>query len=90
MAVQVFQNLNILSGTIDSVLSATLAEIHAVAKDALDVSILQNSESGKKSAPGRAFVPATSTSGNLRNRFWESIERLFQESVYNQCQKVIT
>ncbi|XP_033212556.1 conserved oligomeric Golgi complex subunit 5 [Belonocnema kinseyi] len=84
-AVQVFENLGILDNAIKTIESSASSEIEDFAREALDVSLASNQDSTKRGAPGRAMVPSPGSSGNLRNRLWENLERLFQDSIYNQC-----
>lgn len=85
---QVFQNLGILNGAVDTTIESTLAEIEKIATESLDVSLVANQEFGKRGAPGRAAIPSPGSSGNLRTRIWENLERLFQDILYTQCLQV--
>ncbi|XP_020284028.1 conserved oligomeric Golgi complex subunit 5 [Pseudomyrmex gracilis] len=87
-AVQVFQNLGIIQGAVDTSIESTLAEIERISTESLDVSLATNQEFGKRGAPGRAAIPSPGSSGNLRTRIWENLERLFQDTLYTQCLQV--
>lgn len=86
---QVFQNLGILNGAVDNVMDSALSEIEKIATESLDVSLAQNQDFGRRGAPGRAAIPSPGSSGNLRTRIWENLERLFQDTLYTQCLQVI-
>lgn len=86
---QVFQNLGILNGAVDNVMDSALSEIEKIATESLDVSLGQNQDFGRRGAPGRAAIPSPGSSGNLRTRIWENLERLFQDTLYTQCLQVI-
>lgn len=85
---QVFQNLGIISGAVDTTIESTLAEIEKISTESLDVSLTTNQDLGKRGAPGRAAIPSPGSSGNLRTRIWENLERLFQDILYTQCLQV--
>ena len=87
-AVQVFQNLGILNGAVDNVMDSALSEIEKIATESLDVSLAQNQDFGRRGAPGRAAIPSPGSSGNLRTRIWENLERLFQDIIYTQCLQI--
>ncbi|XP_014477103.1 PREDICTED: conserved oligomeric Golgi complex subunit 5 [Dinoponera quadriceps] len=87
-AVQVFQNLGILNGAVDTTIESTLAEIEKISTESLDVSFVTNPDFGKRGAPGRAAIPSPGSSGNLRTRIWENLERLFQDTLYTQCLQI--
>jgi len=87
-AVQVFQNLGIIAGAIETTIESSLAEIERISTDSLDVSLVTNQDFGKRGAPGRAAIPSPGSSGNLRTRIWENLERLFQDTLYTQCLQV--
>lgn len=87
-AVQVFQNLGILSGAVDTVIESALTEIEKISIESLDMSLLTNQDYGKRGAPGRAAMPSPGSSGNLRTRIWENLERLFQDTLYSHCLQV--
>jgi hypothetical protein len=86
--VQVFQNLGIIKEAIDTTIESTLAEIEKNSRESLDVSLTTNQDFGKRGAPGRAAIPSPGSSGNLRMRIWENLERLFQDILYTQCLQV--
>ncbi|KAG7197156.1 hypothetical protein KM043_007239 [Ampulex compressa] len=88
IAVQVFQNLGIVNGAVDTVVDTALAEIEKIATESLDVSFAMNQDIGKRGAPGRAAIPSPGSSGNLRTRIWENLERLFQDVLYSQCLQI--
>lgn len=88
-AVQVFQNLGIIQGAVDTSIESTLADIERISTESLDVSLATNQEFGRRGAPGRAAIPSPGSSGNLRTRIWENLERLFQDTLYTQCLQVI-
>lgn len=85
---QVFQNLGIISSAVDTTIESTLAEIERISTESLDVSFVTNPDFGKRGAPGRATIPSPGSSGNLRTRIWENLERLFQDTLYTQCLQV--
>lgn len=85
IAVQVFENLGILESAVNSIEVSATSEIEDFAREALDVSLVMIQDPGKRGAPGRATVPSPGSSGNLRVKLWENLEKLFQESIYNQC-----
>lgn len=87
-AVQVFQNLGIIDGAVDTTIESTLAEIERISTESLDVSLVTNQDFGKRGAPGRAAIPSPGSSGNLRTRIWENLERLFQDTLYTQCLQI--
>ena len=88
MAMQVFQNLGIIGSAVDTTIESTLAEIERISTESLDVSFVTNPDFGKRGAPGRAAIPSPGSSGNLRTRIWENLERLFQDTLYTQCLQV--
>ncbi|XP_043800315.1 conserved oligomeric Golgi complex subunit 5 [Apis laboriosa] len=87
-AVQVFQNLRIINGAIDNVIDTALSEIEKIATESLDVTLTTNQDLGKRAAPGRAAIPSPGSSGNLRTRIWENLERLFQDTLYTHCLQI--
>ncbi|EZA54454.1 conserved oligomeric Golgi complex subunit 5 [Ooceraea biroi] len=87
-AVQVFQNLGIIKEAVDTTIESTLAEIEKISRESLDVSLAMNQDFGKRGAPGRAAIPSPGSSGNLRVRIWENLERLFQDTLYTQCLQI--
>ncbi|KYN22325.1 PREDICTED: conserved oligomeric Golgi complex subunit 5 [Trachymyrmex cornetzi] len=87
-AVQVFQNLGIIGSAVDTTIESTLAEIERISTESLDVSFVTNPDFGKRGAPGRAAIPSPGSSGNLRTRIWENLERLFQDTLYTQCLQI--
>ncbi|KAK0167039.1 hypothetical protein PV327_004487 [Microctonus hyperodae] len=87
-AIQVFDNLDVLSKAIETVEKSALSEIDKIGREALDVSLPMNQDISKRSGPGRAAIPAPGSSGNVRLRLWESLDRLFQDIVYNQCVQI--
>nr|XP_012235573.1 PREDICTED: conserved oligomeric Golgi complex subunit 5 [Linepithema humile] len=87
-AVQVFQNLGIIVGAVDTTIESSLAEIERISTDSLDVTLVTNQDFGKRGAPGRAAIPSPGSSGNLRTRIWENLERLFQDTLYTQCLQI--
>ncbi|XP_024872305.1 conserved oligomeric Golgi complex subunit 5 isoform X2 [Temnothorax curvispinosus] len=87
-AVQVFQNLGIIGGAVDTTIDSTLAEIERISTESLDVSLVTNQDFGKRGAPGRATIPSPGSSGNLRTRIWENLERLFQDTLYTHCLQI--
>ncbi|XP_066582484.1 conserved oligomeric Golgi complex subunit 5 isoform X2 [Prorops nasuta] len=87
-AVQVFQNLGILDVSIESVVNSALNEVERIATESLDISLSVNQDLGKRGGPGRAAVPSPGTSGNLRSKIWENLERLFQDTIYTQCLQI--
>ena len=88
-AVQIFDNLGMLTKAIESTTNWALMEIERAGKEALDVSLQASGGSGqdmgKRGGPGRAALPSPGSSGNVRTRLWENLERLFQETVYARC-----
>ena len=89
MAVEVFENLGILDTAVNAIESSAFSKIEDLAREALDVSLTSSQDPVKKGAPGRAMVPTPGSSGNLRTRLWDNLERLYQESIHNQCIQVI-
>lgn len=87
-AVQVFQNLGIVNGAVDNVIDSVLSEIEKIATDSLDVTLATSQDTGKRAAPGRAAIPSPGSSGNLRTRIWENLERLFQDTLYTHCLQI--
>ncbi|XP_003402291.2 conserved oligomeric Golgi complex subunit 5 isoform X1 [Bombus terrestris] len=87
-AVQVFQNLRVVNGAIDNVIDSALSEIEKIASESLDVTLTTNQDLGKRAAPGRAAIPSPGSSGNLRTRIWENLERLFQDTLYTHCLQI--
>ncbi|XP_053975408.1 conserved oligomeric Golgi complex subunit 5 isoform X1 [Hylaeus volcanicus] len=87
-AVQVFQNLGIVKGAVDNVMDSALSEIEKIATESLDVTLATNQDVGRRGAPGRATIPSPGSSGNLRTRIWENLERLFQDTLYTQCLQI--
>lgn len=87
-AVQVFQNLKVVNGAIDNVIDSALSEIEKIASESLDVTLTTNQDLGKRAAPGRAAIPSPGSSGNLRTRIWENLERLFQDTLYTHCLQI--
>lgn len=87
-AVQVFQNLGIIDGAVETTIESTLSDIERISTDLLDVSLMTNQDFGKRGAPGRAAIPSPGSSGNLRTKIWENLERLFQDTLYTQCLQV--
>ncbi|XP_028523386.2 conserved oligomeric Golgi complex subunit 5 [Apis cerana] len=87
-AVQVFQNLRIVNGAIDNVIDTALSEIEKIATESLDVTLTTNQDLGKRAAPGRAAIPSPGSSGNLRTRIWENLERFFQDTLYTHCLQI--
>ncbi|KOC69688.1 Conserved oligomeric Golgi complex subunit 5 [Habropoda laboriosa] len=87
-AVQVFQNLGIVNGAVDNVIDSALLEIEKIATESLDVTLAPNQDLGKRAAPGRAAIPSLGSSGNLRTRIWENLERLFQDTLYTHCLQI--
>lgn len=85
---QVFQNLGIVKGAVDNVIDSALSEIEKIATESLDVTLATNQDFGRRGAPGRAAIPSPGSSGNLRTRIWENLERLFQDTLYTQCLQV--
>ncbi|XP_015592291.1 conserved oligomeric Golgi complex subunit 5 isoform X2 [Cephus cinctus] len=83
-AVQVFSNLGVLQGAVDTTVTSALSEVEKVAREALEVSLPTNQDI-KRGGPGRATLPSPGSSGNLRTKLWANLERLFQDSVYTQC-----
>ncbi|XP_011869002.1 PREDICTED: conserved oligomeric Golgi complex subunit 5 [Vollenhovia emeryi] len=87
-AVQVFQNLGIIGSAVDTTIESTLADIERISTESLDVSLVTNQDFGKRGAPGRAAIPSPGSSGNLRTRIWENLERLFQDTLYTHCLQI--
>ncbi|KAL6260881.1 hypothetical protein P5V15_008408 [Pogonomyrmex californicus] len=87
-AVQVFQNLEMISSIVDTTIESILTEIEKISTDSLDVSLVTSQDFGKRGAPGRAAIPSPGSSGNLRTRIWENLERLFQDTLYMQCLQI--
>ncbi|CAK9805208.1 Conserved oligomeric Golgi complex subunit 5 [Anthophora plagiata] len=87
-AVQVFQNLGIVNGAVDNIIDSALLEIEKIATESLDVTLASNQDPGKRAAPGRAAIPSLGSSGNLRTRIWENLERLFQDTLYTHCLQI--
>ncbi|XP_011631071.1 conserved oligomeric Golgi complex subunit 5 isoform X2 [Pogonomyrmex barbatus] len=87
-AVQVFQNLEMISSIVDTTIESILTEIEKISTDSLDVSLVTSQDFGKRGAPGRAAIPSPGSSGNLRTRIWENLERLFQDTLYTQCLQI--
>ncbi|XP_076749302.1 conserved oligomeric Golgi complex subunit 5 four way stop isoform X1 [Xylocopa sonorina] len=87
-AVQVFQNLGIVNGAVDNIIDSALTEIEKIATESLDVTLATNQDPGKRAAPGRAAIPSPGSSGNLRTRIWENLERLFQDTLYTYCLQI--
>ncbi|CAD1472025.1 unnamed protein product, partial [Heterotrigona itama] len=87
-AVQVFQNLGIVNGAIDNIIDSALFEIEKIASESLDVTLTANQDLGKRTAPGRAAIPSPGSSGNLRTRIWDNLERLFQDTLYTHCLQI--
>lgn len=87
-AVQVFQNLGIIDGAVETTIESTLSDIERISTDLLDVSLMTNQDFGKRGAPGRAMIPSPGSSGNLRTKIWENLERLFQDTLYTQCLQI--
>ncbi|CAL7944681.1 unnamed protein product [Xylocopa violacea] len=87
-AVQVFQNLGIVNGAVDNIIDSALTEIEKIATESLDVTLAMNQDPGKRAAPGRAAIPSPGSSGNLRTRIWENLERLFQDTLYTYCLQI--
>lgn len=85
---QVFQNLGIIGSAVDTTIESTLAEIEKISTESLDVSLVTSQDFGKRGAPGRAAIPSPGSSGNLRTRIWENLERLFQDTLYTHCLQV--
>lgn len=77
-------------GAINNTIETTLSEIKKIAIEALDVSLPTLQDYGKKAGPGRASLPSLGSSGNVRTRLWENLERLFQDTIYTQCLQVHT
>lgn len=84
-----FQNLGIVNGAVDNVIDSALSEIEKIATESLDVTLTTNQDLGKRAAPGRAAIPSPGSSGNLRTRIWDNLERLFQDTLYTYCLQVI-
>lgn len=87
-AVQVYENLGMLVKAIETTESGALTEIERVAKEALDVSLPTSQDLTKRAGPGRAAIPSPGSSGNVRSRLWENLDRLFQDTVYTQCVQI--
>ncbi|XP_034194071.1 conserved oligomeric Golgi complex subunit 5 four way stop isoform X1 [Osmia lignaria lignaria] len=87
-AVQVFENLGIVNGAIDNIMDSALSEIEKIATESLDVTLASNHDFGKRGAPGRAAIPSPGSSGNLRTRIWDNLERLFQDTLYTHCLQI--
>ncbi|XP_034945044.1 conserved oligomeric Golgi complex subunit 5 [Chelonus insularis] len=87
-AIQIFENLGMLPQAVESTEKSALAEIEKVAREALDVSLSVNQDLTKRGGPGRAALPSPGTSGNLRTRLWESLDKLLQETIYMQCVQI--
>ncbi|GAB1867205.1 Conserved oligomeric Golgi complex subunit 5 [Camponotus japonicus] len=87
-AVQVFQNLGIIDGSVDTTIESTLSDVERISTDLLDISLMTNQDFGKRGAPGRAAIPSPGSSGNLRTKIWENLERLFQDTLYTQCLQI--
>ncbi|EFN71938.1 Conserved oligomeric Golgi complex subunit 5 [Camponotus floridanus] len=87
-AVQVFQNLGIIDGAVDTTIESTLSDVERISTDLLDISLMTNQDFGKRGAPGRAAIPSPGSSGNLRTKIWENLERLFQDTLYTQCLQI--
>lgn len=85
---QVFQNLGIIDGAVETTIEATLSDIERISTESLDVSLMTNQDFGKRGAPGRAAIPSPGSSGNLRTKIWKNLERLFQDTLYTQCLQV--
>lgn len=66
-----------------------MSEIEKIASESLDVTLATNQDLGKRAAPGRAAIPSPGSSGNLRTRIWDNLERLFQDTLYTHCLQVI-
>lgn len=88
MAIQVFENLEILKIAVDKITESGLGEVEKAAKESLEVSLPINQDSTKRGGPGRAPLPSPGTSGNVRTKLWENLDRLFQETVYTQCVQI--
>lgn len=69
-------------------MDSALSEIEKIATESLDVTLASNHDFGKRGAPGRAAIPSPGSSGNLRTRIWENLERLFQDTLYTHCLQV--
>lgn len=87
-AIEVFENLGALLKAVETTEKLALTEIDKVAREALDVSLPTNQETIKRNGPGRAAIPSPGSSGNVRARLWESLDRLFQDTIYNQCVQI--
>lgn len=72
----------------ETTIESTLSDIERISTDLLDVSLMTNQDFGKRGAPGRAMIPSPGSSGNLRTKIWENLERLFQDTLYTQCLQV--
>lgn len=88
MAIQVFENLEILKLAVEKVEAMAIQDIEKTAKEALDVSLAVNQDLTKRTGPGRATLPSLGTSGNVRTRLWENLDKLFQDTVYTQCVQI--
>lgn len=80
--------MGIIDGAVDTTIESTLSDIERISTDLLDVSLMTNQDFGKRGAPGRAAIPSPGSSGNLRTKIWENLERLFQDTLYTQCLQV--
>lgn len=69
----------------DTTIESTLSDVERISTDLLDISLMTNQDFGKRGAPGRAAIPSPGSSGNLRTKIWENLERLFQDTLYTQC-----
>ncbi|XP_050453990.1 conserved oligomeric Golgi complex subunit 5 isoform X2 [Cataglyphis hispanica] len=85
---KVFQNLGIIDGAVDTTIESTLSDIERISTESLNVSLMTNQDFGKRGAPGRAAIPSPGSSGNLRTKIWENLERLFQDILYTQCLQI--
>lgn len=86
-AIQVFENLGMLKKAVDKTEETALTDIEKAAREALDISI-SSTQDTKRGGPGRASIPSPGTSGNVRTRLWENLDRLFQETVFTQCVQI--
>ncbi|KAI4498081.1 hypothetical protein M0802_006905 [Mischocyttarus mexicanus] len=84
-AIQVFQNLGIVNEAIEITIANNLANIKKNTIESFDVLLSKSQDIIKKVAPGRASTPTPGTSGNLRTRIWENLDRLFQDALFSQC-----
>jgi len=73
---------------VDTTIESTLSDVERISTDLLDISLMTNQDFGKRGAPGRAAIPSPGSSGNLRTKIWENLERLFQDTLYTQCLQV--